>query len=170
MKRLDSYAIELALRIDAMRTHDELSLYKSDLLALLDREDYERLVQYRWTLKKGRKTNYAIRHIGESTYEYMHHAVIGQVPRLPYVVDHINANGLDNRRGNLQVITNADNIRRAARPNAGVYYTPRNKRNPWRAEVSVDYTTVHIGYYPTEAEAIEARKLYMHEKNIGGTS
>lgn len=167
MKRLDSYAIDLALRIDAMRTHDELSLYNSDLFALLDREDYERLVMYRWTVKKGRKTNYALRHIGESTYEYMHHAVIGQVPLLPYVVDHINANGLDNRRSNLQVITNADNIRRAARHGAGVYHVPRNKKNPWRAEVNVDYKSIHIGYYATQDEAIEARRLYMLENNIG---
>lgn len=160
---LPPHLIELLLEYDASLQYYELSLYNSDLFALLDRDDYDRLCVYRWTVKKGRKTFYASRHVGEGTYELLHHAVIGEVPALPYVVDHINANGLDNRRSNLQIITNAENIRRAAKPDAGVYRT-RNKTNPWKAEVTIDYKSIHVGYFPTKDEAIKARREFMKSR------
>lgn len=164
MNGLPIHLIQLLLLHDESLEYDELNLYESDMFALLDRDDYERLVQYRWTVKKGRKTFYAIRFIEKGIYELLHHAVIGRVPPLPYVVDHINANGLDNRRSNLQVITNADNIRRASKPDAGVYRVSNNKRNPWKAETTIDYKTIHIGYFPTKDEAIEARREFMKSR------
>lgn len=98
-------------------------------------------------------------------YMLMHHLVLGYTPQRGYVVDHVNDNGLDNRRANLQILSHGDNIRKSSKRTAGVYYLKRLKSKPWRAEVKLDYETIHIGYFATQEEAIMARTQYL--VNIG---
>jgi len=125
--------------------------------------------QYSWTLAKGRKTFYARAYVhGGSTPTYLHHFILGTVPPRGYVVDHINGDGLDNRRENLRVVKNGENIRRAARRGSGVYYIKRLKSKPWRAEAKVDDVAYFIGYFATEEEAIEARRVFLINKGVSG--
>lgn len=70
--------------------------------ALVDDQNYERLKKHKWSAQPGRQTWYALRskynpNTGKTTTIKMHHAVAGNPPA-GKVVDHINGNGLDNRR------------------------------------------------------------------------
>lgn len=73
-------------------------------------------------------------------------------------VDHINGDGLDNRRINLRIATHQQNIRnqRLSKANTSGYkgVSKRNKR--WGSCISVDGKTIHLGRFDTPEEAHEA--------------
>lgn len=135
-------------------------------LALVDDEDYPLVSKYKWsvTIKQGKP--YAIRrehhHIAKYTYAgqmiYLH-AVIAK-PRKGQVVDHINGNTLDCRRGNLRACSNTDNCRNRemGKNNTsgykGVRYTPKTGR--WRGMIMVNRKNIHLGYFNTREQAAEA--------------
>lgn len=50
--------------------------------------------------------------------------------------------------------------RRKPRSYKGVQFMKNKAVNPWRAYIHVDGVKKHIGYYPTEREAEEARTTY----------
>src|SRR3990167_7351351 len=82
--------------------------------AMVDDEDYKYLSQWGWHLHISKFTNYARRVESNpkgSKNLYMHR-VIMQTPK-GMVTDHINRNGLDNRRKNLRVCTQAQNMANA---------------------------------------------------------
>jgi HNH endonuclease len=84
-------------------------------LAMVADEDYERLRQYKWRLSKNQENKlYAKRAFSQDGWVrqvYLHHEVLGMIsPPRGYVVDHINGNGLDCRRENLRLCTQAQNL------------------------------------------------------------
>lgn len=139
--------------------------------ALLDDADAERLGHYRWYLltrtSKYRVVNYVAR--GESREGrrytvYLHREILGL--SLPWEAqdglepDHINGDGLDNRRTNLRTLTHAENMQNRRR-NAiassrfrGVFWNPRLQK--WGAKVVVRGRTHYLGLFPTEREAATA--------------
>ena len=84
--------------------------------------------------------------------------------------DHINGNGLDNRKSNLRVCTKSENQRnRGAHVNntsgyKGVVYMKKSKRmknpykKPWRARIGSEGRgkKLNIGHYATKEEAARA--------------
>jgi len=81
-------------------------------------------------------------------------------PENGFFVDHINGDGLDNRRQNLRVVTHAQNLmnqRRSAANTSGVkgvsWY---RKTSRWKAQIAVFGKKMHIGYYLTKEEAAAA--------------
>ena len=86
--------------------------------AIVDADDYDRLNQYKWCLSRTRHTNYAMRRTKGKRVKgrrvkrktIMMHRFILDAPR-HLVVDHINHNGLDNRKRNLRLCTRAENSR-----------------------------------------------------------
>jgi len=89
--------------------------------ALVDDEDFERIAQLRWQASlESRGTKwYAIRREtidGKVVKIRMHHFVLGiRSHELPpgFVVDHKNHDSLDNRRENLEIITQRENMLRS---------------------------------------------------------
>ena len=82
--------------------------------AKVDPADYKRLRKYQWIAIKGKCCFYARRHTkgGKGKKEsliYIHQEII-EVPK-GMVVDHINHDGMDNRRANLRAATLAQNAR-----------------------------------------------------------
>jgi hypothetical protein len=82
---------------------------------LIDLEDVDRLKPYKWFLHKGYKTNYVYSKTGQKNGHnlIMHRLVMNYEGEL--VIDHINWNGLDNRKQNLRIVTHQQNILNANR-------------------------------------------------------
>ncbi len=78
--------------------------------ALVDDGDYEFLRQYKWFCKPKTHTFYAATNIqkkGKRYTLYMHQLLVKT--RNGNQIDHINWNGLDNRRKNLHEVTHSGN-------------------------------------------------------------
>src|SRR5688572_25116532 len=85
-------------------------------VALVDEADAELLAGHSWCANLNSKTDhwYAQSRI-RGKLVYMHRLITGAGQG--QVVDHINDDGLDNRRENLRLVSHASNIRRR-RPNS----------------------------------------------------
>lgn len=104
-----------------------------------------------------------------SSGRYSFHRVLMDAPP-GMVVDHIDNNGLNNRRCNLRIVTNAQNVRRARQKRVpktsrftGVNYDKRLKK--WRCQIKYIYKTIYLGMYESEIEAarfydLVAKKLF----------
>lgn len=75
---------------------------------LIDKDDYAKVKQYKWRIATSRKTKYAITHANISK---MHRLILNTTKK--EVVDHINHNGLDNRKSNLRNVNISTNNRNA---------------------------------------------------------
>jgi hypothetical protein len=140
--------------------------------AIVDDVDFERLGIHHWSCCKAGYAMRGFRDNGKMVYLKMHHAVIGKPPP-GYVVDHINGNRLDNRRGNLRFVTfqqNSFNTRKHQVENVtsrfkGVSYM--RDKHKWRSRIMIGGREKHIGLYGTEEEAAlaynEAAKSYFGE-------
>lgn len=81
------------------------------LTALVDDEDYELVSKHKWHAHFSRGSWYARRSFKipgtrKTGKEYLHRLLMGDTQAL---VDHVNGNGLDNRRGNLRHATGKQN-------------------------------------------------------------
>lgn len=79
-------------------------------LAIVDDDDFEWLSQWKWYAQKHGRTYYAKRNgqaDGSIRAILMHQLVIGILPGLE--THHINGDGFDNRRANLQHCTHTEN-------------------------------------------------------------
>jgi hypothetical protein len=132
--------------------------------AIVDASDYEWLSRWKWRVGKFQNTNYAIR-TGRCGQRYMHTLLLGA--KSEELVDHINGNGLDNRRCNLRVCTIAENARnRKKSPNKtskykGVSWDKRDKK--WRSQIKIDHKTTSLGYYQSEVDAAKAYDIRAKE-------
>lgn len=134
------------------------------LFAIVDDEDYEWLSQYKWTAASNGTNNvYAMRTIrGEGNKcitIFMHREILNPVNGL--LSDHINGDGLDNRRCNLRVVTarqNNQNRHITKTSNyPGVSWHKTHKK--WAAYFTVNRKISHIGYFEKEIDAYNAYKL-----------
>jgi len=142
--------------------------------AIVDIEDFERLNKYKWHLRCGKTdtTAYAVRCVGTAginrKYINMHREIMKyklsatrSTLSANLFVDHINGNGLDNRKANLRLATPAQNARnQAKRKNTrhskykGVKKIKVGKR--WYAEIGYNYKRIYLGSFDTEKQAARA--------------
>jgi hypothetical protein len=111
--------------------------------AIIDACDLERVSGHKWRVRKtGNPENLLLYAVSSTPYALMHRIILG-IPK-GFCVDHINSNGLDNRRTNLRRATHAQNManRRKARhglsPFKGVKRDISRRKSPWRAELRVN--------------------------------
>jgi hypothetical protein len=126
------------------------------LHAIIDADDYEWLSQYKWYAGKSTVNTYARRHSSKGVV-VMHRQIMN--PPKGMVVDHINGNGLDNRRCNLRICTPAENVRNrrkvACARSRFIGVFPR--RNKWHAVVTHQRKTHFVGSFDDDVEAARAR-------------
>lgn len=131
--------------------------------AIVDEADYDDLSQFKWLAHKDGKTYYAIRFCRqvddcELTRQKMHRRLLPEAQ----IVDHINGNGLDNRRINLRAATQSQNLRNRRGATArstsgflGVFWDRRAGK--WRAEVKMAGRSRHVGLFDDPVEAARRR-------------
>ena len=129
----------------------------------MDPADYYRQVRYKWHAAKGTRTVYAVRQIclGNRKTKPVHmHREIIEAPAGMYV-DHINQNGLDNRKANLRLATrfqNARNRPKTSRATSSKYkgVTYRPAQDKWTATIFANGRNLHLGHFRTQIEAAKA--------------
>jgi hypothetical protein len=137
--------------------------------ALIDDEDYDYLSQWKWYCHDDKRGNvYALRnsYINRQHINIKMHRVIMPVPK-KLVVDHINGNGLDNRKQNLRIATKMQNSRNSNQPKnyrSSVFkgvtiHKRKNGTIGWRARIGVKYKVISLGVFETPEQAAETYNL-----------
>jgi len=140
-------------------------------IALIDWDDYNRISLMSWHATPGRNTWYASGRSNDAIYGPKHppgtlvkmHRLIMNTIESDIQVDHINRNGLDNRKNNLRLATPAENAwnsfahKDAFSSCKGVSYDATSKRRKrWTACIMRNGSRIRLGYYNSEAEATAA--------------
>lgn len=134
-------------------------------VAIVD-DDWWWLDVWKWHISKTGRTYYAAHHVEDKktskvTRFYMHRLIIGAEPSQK--VDHINGDGLDNRRCNLRFCTNSQNFQNAKKRSGctskykGVYWDKNAQK--WRTQICPPDNkgnTRHIGCFDDEVVAAKA--------------
>jgi hypothetical protein len=148
----------------------EVSLSQG-MVAIVDPCDIDFVAQWRWFYFSGSNrslTGYAVRNrrVGDPGHKgvvYMHRELMGAAKGL--VVDHINGNGLDNRRVNLRIATHRQNCRnrRGAERNSTSEYLGvswHKRAHKWAAFIcerrNRRCVSTYLGVFNSEAEAARA--------------
>jgi hypothetical protein len=129
-------------------------------VAIIDSVDAERILRHKWRLAS---RGYAARnrHIadGPGPHAVKMHQEILQAPA-GTEPDHINRNGLDNRRCNLRVATRSQNScnRRIRTDNRSGFRGVSREigRQRWRATIRIDGKTRHLGRFDVAEDAARA--------------
>jgi hypothetical protein len=125
--------------------------------AIVDAEDFESLNRYKWHAQTGGRTFYAAtRHEGKT---FSMHRLITNAPK-GLVVDHINHNGMDNRKHNLRICTHAENCRnrRFSRRGSSKYkgVSKEKKRKLFLACIRCKGKYYYLGRFKSEIVAAKA--------------
>ena len=129
--------------------------------ALVDAEDYARVRRHKWCLSRSGHQLYAqCRYRGKTIR--MHQFIMN--PPQGMVVDHIDGNGLNNRRGNLRLCTPEQNIwnqKRRKPQNASSQYMGvhryRGQPDRWYVKIQCRGQGRYLGPFDEEIEAARAR-------------
>lgn len=152
----------------------EIQLSKG-LIALIDDSDFEAVSIYKWfacRTSKRSKTHYAFRNTlknGKRSTQTMHRFILQAVDSKIHV-DHINGDGLDNRRSNIRLASQSNNMKnRGASKNnilniKGVSFD--KKRNMFMARLNLNGDKIWLGRFKTAEEA--SRVYEMKAKEVFG--
>jgi len=130
---------------------------------LIDDEDYDKVKKYGWYLKHSKHTNYAATDIykGKKRTTLVIHRLImdlGKFEDDKRMVNHINGNGLDNRRCNLEICDNMYNTQSINQPNQRfgcIYYDKSGYRvNRWSYRIQL-WGKLHQKRFKTREEALK---------------
>ncbi len=149
-----------------------LSTNKYASHALVEKADALLVSTYKWVACKITNTLYVLRKekIGSRWKTiYMHRAILGL--KKGEIADHINGNGLDNRRSNLRKCTKMGNNKNVkARWGKSKYKGVcwHKKTQKWQAGIKANYKYYYLGSYKSEIEAAKAhdRGATKHHKEF----
>ena len=122
--------------------------------AIIDLEDVDKVRQYKWCLSNN--------HVLCRELNIFLHRFLLELNDPNIYIDHINRNGLDNRKENLRLATPQQNCmnRSVQRNNTseipGVSW--RKDRKKWRAFITINGKQLSLGCYENKEDAINARK------------
>ena len=150
--------------IEILEDHAEIFLIDKNneicAKALIDLDDVDKVKNIKWHRSDlQRSTYYCISN--NSEWRRIHRLIMGVTDK-NIVVDHINHNGLDNRKSKLRICTSGQNTcncltsKNNKSGHKGVYWSKERKK--WCAQISINNKTKGLGRYDTIEEAIEARE------------
>lgn len=141
--------------------HAEIVLYNKQHeevgRALIDLEDIDKVKDRIWYMSNG----YAKSNKSSLGNAIKLHRLIIDCPD-DKVVDHINHNGLDNRKENLRICTQHQNcMNKSKRVNntSGITGVSWDKEsNKWKSQIAINNRKINLGRYSTKEEAIRVRQ------------
>jgi hypothetical protein len=132
---------------------------------MVDDQDFEALLNYRWHHRKNGNTMYATTRffVGEKIIDIdMHRAIMGILdPKI--LIDHKDGNGLNNQRSNLRKCNRSQNASNRHHPKTGklctssyfgVCFMPSMRK--WRAYITKDRKQISLGLHNKEEDAAKA--------------
>lgn len=126
---------------------------------IIDTEDLQSLFGWSVSVKVHGNTFCARLSQGYGTDKLLHRFILNQDDPAMFV-DHINGNGLDNRKANLRPCSNAENQQNragaASNSKSGVWGVSLDKGGRWRADCRVNGVSNYLGLYDTIELAAEA--------------
>lgn len=126
-------------------------------IVYLDKKDLKLVKSYNWHLQKGGRTFYPLTNIHKNNKR-----TVIRIHMLLYpnkLIDHIDGNGLDNRRKNLRIATKQENNRNTNKRLDGITskYKGVCKHNTgFVAQISINGERNYIGWFKNEKEAARA--------------
>lgn len=146
--------------------------YKDDsfLVVNFDDEDYSKIEDYNWWIQDADGGNkYVMSNVrgldGEVVALAMHRVIMG-VSESNIFIDHINGNGLDNRKSNLRTCTQAENSRNRKKSNSRDYTSKfkgviwRERDSKWRATIHHEGRNITIGNFESETDCAKAYDVF----------
>lgn len=140
---------------------------------IIDTEDWDKVKEHRWCILGNGRYPYGMTNIPHpdggwcvrpsgrrgrrETALLLHNLIIDKKPKGKLTVDHINHNGLDNRKDNLREVTlsqNNQNMR--SNRNSSSQYKGVSWHKPlkkWRAQIKHKDEVTHLGYHTCEHQA-----------------
>lgn len=133
-----------------------MELIISNKTVLIDANDYNVFREYSWHASTCKKSTYVLSNHSKPALRL--HRLLMNCPE-GMVVDHINGNGLDNRRKNLRICTVAENNRNKKPERLetntskykGVYWRPERKK--WIARLWHNNKKIQFGSFVKEIDA-----------------
>jgi hypothetical protein len=130
------------------------------MIAIIDDDDFESISKNKWFYAEGRHTGYAVRNVKRKSGlpRLMHRCIIAA--EKGQAIDHINRNGLDNRKQNLRVCNTAQNTSNSKMRSTnstgyrGVCVC--KKSGNFYARIHVGRAKINLGTFKTKREAAEA--------------
>ncbi|MFD7705597.1 AP2 domain-containing protein [Streptomyces sp. NPDC059786] len=130
---------------------------------IIDRADEERIAPYSWHLLRGHNGKLYAYAQTKSGPVYMHR-LIAKTP-VGRETDHVNGDGLDNRRSNLRIATCSQNLANRWKPQRADGSTASSRfkgvswdrsRSKWQSKITVNQHCKNLGRYDSEEEAARA--------------
>lgn len=128
------------------------------LFAIVDDDDFARLSAYKWSASRGKMGNmYAVRRTTRAKgvkpkILLLHREVLGLSTPPPFV-DHINHNGLDNRKENLRIVTHLQNcLNTRSRKGTSLYkgVSFDSSRRKWKVQIKAGDKHLQLGRFKNE--------------------
>jgi hypothetical protein len=136
---------------------------------VIDDEDWELVAPFRWSLiHEGNRVSW---HVvarwpdGPTKFIKMHRLILGLPPERPFV-DHVDCDGLNNRRSNLRIATRQQNSsNRDCLGNKSGFKGVFQNGKSWTARIRFNKRLINLGTFPDPTDAarrydIEAMRLF----------
>lgn len=124
--------------------------------ALIDDEDFDLISKFKWHYRKSGRTNGKNGYAENRRGIFMHNIIMNSKKG---TLDHINRNGIDNRRKNLRVVTLSQNMhnfpkKKGTKYRGIIFLTGRGKNaKKWQCSMTINGKCVYFGVYKTAKEA-----------------
>lgn len=124
---------------------------------LVDDDDYDMLMQYKWWAYKAPNMYYAWGYVNKVATR-MHRLILGVHNDSSQLVDHADGNGLNNQKSNLRIANSRQNTSNYKRDNmTGFRGVQQGSKNSFQAKIrGLDGTKYGLGSFPTAELAAQA--------------